>query len=73
MEGWSDERIKAHFGMAIIPPGTHYLFDLLWNKKYRLAWKPKLSAIPLLFKEVTGDHAVEYNEEALERIAKAVQ
>jgi hypothetical protein len=38
-----------------------------------VAWKPKLSATPLLFKEVTGDHTVEYNEEALDRIAKAVQ
>jgi hypothetical protein len=38
-----------------------------------VAWKPKLSAIPLLFKEVIWDHTVEDNEEALERIARAVQ
>ena len=38
-----------------------------------VAWKPKLSPIPLLFKEVIGDQTVEGNEETLERIARAVQ
>jgi hypothetical protein len=39
-----------------------------------VAWKPKLSAIPVLFKEVIGDQTVvEGNEETLERIARAVQ
>jgi hypothetical protein len=55
-----------------LPAPTNYSI-YYGTRNIGIAWNPKLSAIPLLFKEVTGDHAVEYNEEALERIAKAVQ
>jgi hypothetical protein len=59
------------WSLSLLAPTIYSIY--YGTRNIDVVWKPKLFAIPLLFKEVIWDHTVKNNEETLERIARAVK